>query len=124
MDFKMKNSSENADSKAVKAQAKAEKKLAKLKVKTAKKKPFDQGDGEKPDKTSVVVRWAEAVRGLLYLILAVSMIVAIILSNKGYIIKFEDIFDSLIAGYIGKAILGFIAAAFFIVGLKHLRAVK
>ena len=114
---------QKAKAKALKKKAKAEKKLAKAKAKQQKKQP-DPAPGRDSAKPSPAVKFAEGVRGILSLILAVSLVIAIILSNNNYIISLEDIFNSLIAARIGKVILTIIAVALFIFGLKRLRAIK
>jgi len=119
-------SADKDEKKRLKAQAKLEKKLAKAHIKQAKA-AAKQGVAEqqtRADQPSTAVRFAETVRGILYLILSVSLVVAIILSNEGYIVTLEDIFKSLVVAWIGKIVLVVVAAAMFIYGLKHLRAVK
>jgi len=113
----------SAEKKRQKEQAKAQKKLQKAKVKAEKKAACRSGSQTPAEGSSAAVRFAETVRGILYLILAVSLVIAIILSDEGYIITLEDIFKSLALALVGKIILLVIAAAFFIYGLKHLRAV-
>ena len=110
------------DKKQKKAQAKALKKELKARAKYAKVQA--EPAQKKAPKPSHAVHYAEMVRGLLFLVLSASMVAAIILQNKGVIITLDDIFDSLIAARIGKVILVLIAAAFFILGLKNLRAIK
>ena len=108
------------DKKLRKAEAKAAKKRAKAEAKAAKAAP-------PPRRTpgpSRAVRFAEGVRGVLFLILAVSMVIAVVLSNQGYIVKLEDIFESLVLAAVGKVVLVVIAVAFFIYGLKYLRAIR
>jgi len=107
-----------SEKKKLKAQAKALKKKLKAEAKAAKAAPTGGQEA------SPVVRAAEMVRGIMFLILAVSLVVAMILSDQGYIVTLEDIFNSLVAAWIGKAVLLIIAAAFFVIGLKHLRAVR
>jgi len=119
---------QKALAKAAKKQAKAEKKRLKALAKAA-------GQATQPtlhkatvehrhDEPSAAVRFAETVRGVLFLILSVSMMIAAVLSNKGYIVKLEDIVDSLLLVWIGRVGIAVIAAAFFIYGLKSLRAIK
>ena len=79
---------------------------------------------EKTPKPSSSVRFAEAVRGILFLVFAVSLIVAVILSQTGYVITTNDIINGLISHIAGRIILAVIAVAFFIYGLKYLRAIK
>jgi len=71
-----------------------------------------------------MVRFAEGVKGIIYLILAVSLIFAIVLGQTGVIITLEDIIDNLILAQAGKVILAIIALALLIYGLKNLRILK
>jgi len=64
------------------------------------------------------------VRGILYLIFAVSLAIAIVLSHGGYVITTNNIVDNLISHLAGKAILSVIAVALFIYGLKHIKVIK
>ena len=115
----------SAEKKQVKAAAKAVKKQAKAQVKAEQARA---GGGtvivEKAPKSSGAVRFAEYVRGILFLIFAVSLVIAIILSSQGYIVTINDIISSLIPLWFGKIILAVVAVAFFIYGLKYLRAIK
>lgn len=110
-----------SDKKLRKKQLKAQIKAAKFDTEASSQLTRHFADKSRPSR---IVKVADVFRGVLYLILAVSIIVAIILSNKGYIITFEDIFESLVAERIGKVILYLFAASFFILGLKHLRAIR
>jgi hypothetical protein len=74
--------------------------------------------------TGKMVRFAEGVKGIIYLILAVSLIFAIVLGQTGVIITLEDIIDNLILAQAGKVILAIIAVALLIYGLKNLRILK
>jgi len=105
-----------------KAQLKARKKAEKLQT----RRPPEQSHQNQPAEVeaSAAVKFAETVRGILYLILSVSMAIAVLLSNQGYIMTLEDIFQSSILARLGKLILIVIAIALFIYGLKKLRAVK
>jgi uncharacterized membrane protein YdbT with pleckstrin-like domain len=112
------------DKKRAKAQAKALKKRAKAEAKAAEAKAAAADSRTAGDQPSRAVRFAEGVRGVLFLILAVSMVVAVFLSNQGYIVKLEEIFESLVLATVGKVVLVVIAVAFFIYGLKYLRAIR
>jgi hypothetical protein len=70
------------------------------------------------------VRFAEGVKGIIYLILAVSLIFAIILGQTGVIITLDDIIENLIVAQIGKVVLAIIAIALLIYGFKNLRILK
>ncbi len=113
--------------KKLKAQQKIEKAKAKESAKQAKKK--DEGsteveDSSKEERSSHIVTFAQGVRGVLFLILSISLIVAIVLSNRGYIITLDEIFESLVAIWIGKVVLVVLSIAFFVIGLKQLKAIK
>ncbi len=73
---------------------------------------------------SPAVRFADWVRGILYVVLGASLVVALILGQKGAIISLDDIVNSLFAAWTGKIILALIALALVIYGLKHLRVVR
>ena len=73
---------------------------------------------------SLYVRFAESIKGILYIILAVSIIAAVVLGQSGLIITLEDIIDNLILATLGKVLLAIIAVGLFIFGLKNLRMVK
>ncbi len=70
------------------------------------------------------VRFADWVRGILYVVFGASLAVALILGQKGAIISLDDIVNSLFAAWTGKIILALIALALVIYGLKHLRVVR
>ena len=116
--------------KQFKKQAKIAKKTAKGQQKTAKSAvPATIPENDRPtpqpaDDASKTVKFAEAVRGLLFMIFALSLTVAIFLNQKGYTVTTSDIIQTLIDTLPGKFILSVIAAAFFIYGLKCLRAIK
>ncbi len=109
-------------------QAKREKKLLKTEAKLEAKriKAYAKAGKTAPParRTSAGVRFAEAVRGLLFIVLAVSLIGALFLGQRDAIISLEDVIESLFLATAGKILLGVIAVAFFIYGLKYLRVVK
>ena len=76
------------------------------------------------DTPSKAVRFAELIKGLLYLILAISIIVAVVLGQTGVIITLEDIIENLIIAWFGKIVLVIIAIALFIYAFKQLRVIK
>ncbi|MFC1782669.1 DUF1206 domain-containing protein [Planctomycetota bacterium] len=126
---------DKAEKKRLKAQSKAAKKQAKAIVKQVGEKLKTETTGAaKPTappkvptataESSPAVRFAEAVRGIIYLIFAVSLVLAVILGQKGLIVSLDDIIGSLLLIRIGQIILVVIALALFIYGLKHLRLVK
>jgi hypothetical protein len=107
--------------KLLKAEAKRAKKLAKAEIKATPSRPSTPPAERQP---SAGVRYAESVRGILYVILAVSLIVALLLGQQGAILSLDDIVESLFAAWAGKVILALIALALLIYGLKHLRLVR
>ena len=114
-----------SDKKQLKAAAKAQKKQTKAQLKANKAlSELKRTIVAKPPAPSGAVRFAEAVRGILFMIFAISLVIAIILSQSGYTITTSDVIDSLISHIAGKIVLLVIAVAFFIYGLKYLRAIK
>ncbi len=109
--------------KRLKAEVKKAKKLAKAEVKAAEPSgPALAAPAAQPP--SPAVRFADWVRGILYVVLGASLVVALILGQKGAIISLDDIVNSLFAAWTGKIILALIALALVIYGLKHLRVVR
>jgi hypothetical protein len=104
-----------------KAEAKRAKKAVKAEVKARKAGAPPAGTESRP---SPAVRYAELVRGLLYVVLGVSLAGALLLGQRGAIMSLDDIIDSLFAARAGKVVLALIALALFIYGLKHLRVVR
>ena len=140
---------DKAEKKRLKAQAKTDKKLAKtIQKQLGEKLKTDQTPPPPPPiepisappaptystpvptptppapKSSPAVRFAEAVKGIIYLIFAVTLLLAVVLGQKGVIIDLETIISNLLVVRIGQVILLIIALALFIYGLKHLRLVK
>ncbi|MCP4707536.1 MAG: DUF1206 domain-containing protein [Planctomycetes bacterium] len=115
--------------KQLKTKAKAEKKLAKARLKQIEENQ-KTGDAPTPpiaepsDKPSPALRFAEAVRGIIYLIFSVSLIFAVILRERGALVSLDKIIENLLVIRIGQIALVVIALALFIYGLKHLRLVK
>ncbi len=107
-----------------KEEHKIQKKQQKLQYKLEKKQHEQAGDADSSLHTSVYVRFAESIKGILFIILAVSVFAAVIMGQSGLILTIEDIVDSLIIARIGKALLLIIAAALFIYGLKNLGILK
>ncbi len=108
------------EKKRLKAEAKKAKKLAKAQLKAG-----GPVTGACPEPgASAGVRFAEVVRGILYVILGGSLVIALILGQQGAIISLDDIVKSLFAAWAGKIVLGVIALALVIYGLKHLRVVR
>ncbi|MHC4414592.1 MAG: DUF1206 domain-containing protein [Planctomycetota bacterium] len=126
----------DAVKKLLKAQAKRAKKQAKAALKAATAQPPAESStppagptSTAPEPPSVAgsspgVRFAESVRGIIYIVGGASLVVALILGHRGTILSLDDIIDSLFAARAGKIILSLIALALVIYGLKHLRVVR
>ena len=104
-----------------KAEAKLEKKRTKAELKRQKYGPSPASDRLGP---SPAVRYAEVVRGILYLITGLSLFVALLLGQRGAIISLNDVIDSLFVARSGKIVLVLVAAALAIYGMKHLRFIR
>lgn len=104
-----------------KTDAKLEKKRVKSELKARKKAAPAAGADPRP---SPAVRYAEAVRGMLYVVTAMSLLVALLLGQQGAIVSLNDLIDSLFVARTGKIILALIGIALLIYGLKHLRIVR
>ena len=91
---------EKAEKKAMKSASKAAKKEAKALKKIAKA----QGKAATVSKEgpSPAVRFAEAVRGTLYLLLAASLLLALVLEQQGVIVTLDRIVGSLLVAWIGS----------------------
>lgn len=117
-----------SDKKKRKLEAKLAKKAAKADLKRATRSTHHTADrnrdAPKDVRSSPAVRFAEYVRGALYVVIGSSLIVALILGQRGKILSLDDIIDSLFAARAGKLILGVIAAALVIYGLRYLRVVR
>ena len=111
--------------KRIKAESKRVEKEAKL-VKKYGPDAVARAKGETPPeaKGSKAVRYAETVRGVLYVLLGVSLIGALLLGQRNVITSFDDVVDSLFLATAGKVVLALIALAFVIYGLKYLRVVR
>ena len=68
--------------------------------------------------------FAETVRGILYVILSASIVVAILFDQKSFIVTVDEIVTNLLVISSGKFILIIIALALFIFGLKNLRILR
>ena len=96
-----------------------EKELADIKAKSLYRSLNCIGSVQGP-----AVRFAESVRGILYIIFAVSLLAALVLGQKNIIISLDDIIQHLLLANLGKVILAIIGLALLLYGLKHLRLVK
>lgn len=114
--------------KSAKAQNKLEKKRAKAEIKRAKRGITPAGDPaaapSAPAGPSPAVRYAEAVRGALYVVTGGSLLVALVLGQRGAIVSFDDLVESLFVARAGKVVLGLVGVALLIYGMKHLRIVR
>ena len=103
---------------------KTQKKLQKQQYKLEKKKQKSEHDSGSSSSPSLYVRFAESTKGVLYIILAISIVAAVIMGQSGVIVTLEDIIDNLIIARLGKVLIIVIAVALFIYGLKNLRILK
>jgi hypothetical protein len=116
-----------ARSKAEKKWLEAEKKLIEARSKAEKKRMESQRlqPASTPKaKSSPALRFAEAVRGALYVITSASLILAVVLQEKGVWLQLNDVVEDLMVMRLGQVVLIVIALALFIYGLKHIRLVK
>jgi hypothetical protein len=100
-----------------KAQTKRVKKEAKAEIKAGKKNAPRRH-------TSPAIRYAEFVRGILYALLGASLVISLVLGERGVIISLDELIDSLFAAWTGKVILALIGLGLLIYGLKHLRLIR
>ena len=105
------------DKKKTKAKAKIQKKELKAKAKGNIVQP-------KSKVSTKAIQFAEAIKGIIYIVLAVSLIIAIVLGQTGVIITLEDIIASLMVAQIGKVVLLIIAVALLIYGSKKIGVIK
>lgn len=121
---KMKELEAKLERKRMKAETKRVKEEAKLVKKygeAAASRLTDRGGAKRRSKA---VGYAETVRGVLYVVLGITVIVALFLGQKEVITSFDDLVDSLFWATAGKIVLGALALAFVIYGLKYLRIVR
>jgi hypothetical protein len=112
------------EKKRAKSEAKRQKKLAKAAVKVARAAEPARPASPAVPGASPAVRFAESVRGILYVLLGGSLGVALALGQQGAILSLDDLIDSLFAATAGKVVLALVALALLIYGLKHLRLVR
>lgn len=125
---------DKAEKKRIKAEQKAAKKTAKAAEKTAGSAAIEPPaaqpsagigeDAREKEKASVGVRIADAVKGLIYLVFATTLLAAVLLGETGLIVTLDDIIGNLFAAIAGKVVIAFIALALFVYGLKNLKIVK
>ena len=106
-----------AQKKHDKTLAKRQKKEAKAEIKARKQDAALSG-------SSPAIRYAEFVRGCLYVLMGASLIVALVLGQRGVIISLDDLIEGLFAASAGKVVLALIAVGLFLYGLKHLRLIR
>ena len=100
----------------------ADKKRAKADAKIAKKRleaglPPEARSEVAPSRSA---RFADAVRGGLYLLIGASLIVAILLGQQRIVLSLDDLVESLFLATAGKLLLAVIGLAFVIYGLRKL----
>jgi len=117
--------SDKAEKKRLKAQIKLAKARAKLaESKQAEPQPSPRVEISprieilKENKASPALRFAEAVRGMLYLLGSASLILAVVLQERGVWITLDEIVENLLVIRAGQVVLIVIALALFIYGLK------
>ncbi len=102
------------------------KKLCKKSKKTVKKgiKSIKKGKVNIPSEPQpAIIRFSECIKGILYLILSVSIILAVIIGESGIIIQTKDLIENLFVLWIGRVIIVIIALGFFGYGLKQLKLI-
>ncbi len=116
-----------SDKKLTKIHAKQVKKDAKAAIKRQKAgppTPASAAPAPTTDQPSPAVRFADAVRGALSILTALSIAAALLLGQRGMIISLNDLIDQLFWARAGQIVLGLIALALLIYGLKNLRLVR
>ncbi|MHC5009491.1 MAG: DUF1206 domain-containing protein [Planctomycetota bacterium] len=117
------------EKKRIKAEAKAEKKRIKAQAKVEAARA-SRGDAPPtpvsaaPPGDSLGVRFADKVRGILYLLLGGSILLAIVLGQRNVVVGLDDLLDSLFLATAGKIVLGLIGVALAIYGLKKVGIVR
>lgn len=111
---------DKSEKKKEKYKYKIAKKEAKRKKKELKKNAVIQNDR----KHSKLILFAELIKGIIYLILSISLIVSLILGEKGVIITLDDIINNLFFANTGKIILFIVALGLLFYGLKQLKILK
>ncbi len=104
--------------KEVKKKIKAEQKLRKKEIKVSAQN-VSSGQSK-----SLLVQFAEGIRGIIYIVSGVSLAIVIILGQTGAFITMNDIIENLMLATLGKFILIIIAFALIIYGFKNLRFLK
>lgn len=107
-----------------KIEAKLDKKRAKAEIKRLKKGSANGREVTDDRGPSPAVRYAELVRGALYVLTGASLLVALLLGQRGAIISLDDVIESLFAARAGKIVLALIGLALLIYGMRNLRVVR
>lgn len=76
------------------------------------------------ERKSSLVKFAEGIRGGIYIVSGISLAIVIILGQSGAFITMNDIIGNMMLATLGKFILIIIAFALIIYGLKNLRFLK
>jgi len=104
--------------------SKIAKKRLKAQVKLIKAGQLSDSLSARREKASLALRFAEAVRGVSYMITSVSLVLAVVLQERGVWLQLSDVVEDLMVMRLGQLVLIVIALALFIYGLKHVRLVK
>ena len=105
---------EKEDKKRIKAEQKLQKKTIKA----------EASNTEASSSKSGLVKFAESIRGIIYIITGASIAVVLILGQTGAFITMSDIIENLMLATIGKFVLVVIAGALIIYGLKNIQLLK
>ncbi len=112
-------------SKAIKKEEKKRLKAElKLRKKEVKASSVSGNSNDSHEKKSHLVKFAESIRGIIYIITGASLMIVIILGQSGAFITMNDIVENLMLATIGKFVLIIIAFALIIYGFKNLRFLK
>lgn len=118
-----------AEWKTQKMRHEADKKRAKADAKIAKKRleaglppesPRSEASAKSEPKASRPARFADAVRGGLYLLLGASLLVALFLGQRDAVLSLDDLIEGLFLATAGKIVLAVIGVALAIYGLRKL----
>jgi hypothetical protein len=112
--FKSCNHIEKGDNKRLKT----EQRLLEKEIKASAQKSSSE------ERKSSLVKFAEGIRGGIYIVSGISLAIVIILGQSGAFITINDIIGNMILATLGKFILIIIAFALIIYGLKNLRFLK
>ena len=106
---------------------KVEKKRAKAEAKIAKKR-LEAGLAPEPQRAATPpsrgARFADVVRGALYLLLGASLLVALVLGQRDAVVSLDDLIQSLFLATAGKIVLAVIGLGFALYGLRKLGVLR